>query len=475
MSPSHFPLRWESTGDQWWYASPIDWAAANGHYDLVRELLRIDANHLIKLTSLSRIWRLETVWDDEQQFHDVAKCRSEVAKKLLVECETKKGNRSLIGAGYGGWLLYTAASAGDLGFVRELLDREPLLVFGEGEYGVTDILYAAARSKDPEVFKVVLDFAASPRRFSTTDLQQSRGGEVGIPSSCYKLEIMNRALHAAARGEIVVKYLSSSYSIIINSTDSRGNTVLHVAAHRGHLPIVETLIHASPSSIYATNNAGETFLHAVVAGFHTPGFQRLDRQIELLKHLLQGRLFDIKEIINAENNEGRTALHLAIMGNVHYDLQLELLMTIRGINININDANGMTPLGVLKRPAHSASSESQVPSPTAKKKLASGVMHEVMQAVPSFTAPHQSRSSSSSTLSLSSQSSLDPQNGASSCSKWNEISKALARRILQSDTSKDPAQLSKIIQEELAPKAKKSMFNLIGKVSAGRPISNAYT
>lgn len=78
MAPTYFPLRWESTRDQWWYASPIDWAAANGHYDLVRELLRIDNNHLFKLTSLRRIRRLETVWDDEAQFHDVAKFRSQV-------------------------------------------------------------------------------------------------------------------------------------------------------------------------------------------------------------------------------------------------------------------------------------------------------------------------------------------------------------------------------------------------------------
>ncbi|KAI3764193.1 hypothetical protein L2E82_14196 [Cichorium intybus] len=73
MPPTYFPLRWESTGDQWWYASPIDWAAANGHYDLVCELLRLDSNHLIKLPSLWRIRRLEVVWDDEEQFDDVAK------------------------------------------------------------------------------------------------------------------------------------------------------------------------------------------------------------------------------------------------------------------------------------------------------------------------------------------------------------------------------------------------------------------
>ncbi|CBI31362.3 unnamed protein product, partial [Vitis vinifera] len=64
---------------------------------------------------------------------------------------------------YGGWFLYTTASAGDLGFVQELLERDPLLVFGEGEYGVTDILYAAARRKNCEVFSLVFYFVVSPR------------------------------------------------------------------------------------------------------------------------------------------------------------------------------------------------------------------------------------------------------------------------------------------------------------------------
>ncbi|KAK6155262.1 hypothetical protein DH2020_009510 [Rehmannia glutinosa] len=616
--PIYFPLRWESTGDQWWYASPIDWAAANGHYDLVRELLRLDGNHLIKLTSLRRIRRLETVWDDEEQFHDVARCRSDVARKLLTECEIKKGKNSLIGAGYGGWLLYTAASAGDLGFVQELLDRDPLLVFGEGEYGVTDILYAGARSKNYEVFRVVLDFAASPRFCAGEE-------QIGEIPSAYKVEIMNRAIHAAARGgnlkllkELlgdcsddalayrdiqgatvlhaaaargqveVVKDLTSS-SEIINSTDNLGNTALHVAAHRGHLSVVEALILASPSSINARNNAGETFLHAVVAGFQTPGFRRLDRQIELLKHLLCGKLFDIEEIINAKNNDGRTALHLAIMGNVHSDL-VELLMTIKCINVNIRDMDGMTPLDILRQRPHSASSElltrqlmsaggifssqdysarkmiashikrqsigsspgtsfrisdveiflytgmenasdgarsvglgtyspelsqhgsnmenpsprksnklgsvnyaaqrlkrllhwpkmknktsdrikklvdgtsatasegvpvplrqrfskpsslpnnkralsvrSNVPSPTAKKKLASGMMHGVMQAIPNFAVPHRSRSSSFSKLSVSSHSSLDTQKGVQI---ENEIAKASCSNTMNDDGAK---------------------------------------
>ncbi|KAK8526333.1 hypothetical protein V6N13_017381 [Hibiscus sabdariffa] len=382
MPPSYFPLRWESTGDQWWYASPIDWAAANGLYDLVVELLHLDANLLIKLTSLRRIRRLETVWDDEAQFDDVAKCRSLVAKRLLHECESKKGANTLIRAGYGGWLLYTAASAGDMDFVRQLLDRDPFLVFGEGEYGVTDIFYAAARSKNAELFTMLLDFAVSSRD-GEDELSETR--------SVFKWEMMNRAAHAAARGgtlEIlrkilgdsddvlayrdvqgstvlhtasgrgqveVVKYLVESFEII-TSTDNQGNTALHVAAYRGYLKVVEFLFQASPSLASAKNGYGNTFLHVAVAGFRTPAFRRIDRQIELMKQSVCGEVFDIRDIINVRNSDGRTALHMAVTENVQSSL-VELLMSVPYIDLNVRDADGLTPLDLLKRRPKSASSE----------------------------------------------------------------------------------------------------------------------
>ncbi|XP_027358023.1 serine/threonine-protein phosphatase 6 regulatory ankyrin repeat subunit B-like isoform X2 [Abrus precatorius] len=389
MPPTYFPLRWESTGDQWWYASPIDWAAANGHYDLVRELLRIDSNHLFKLTSLRRIRRLEVVWDDEEQFNDVAKFRCQVAHKLLLECESKRGKNSLITSGYGGWLMYTAASAGDLGFVQILLERNPLLVFGEGEYGVTDILYAAARSKNCEVFRLLFDFAVSPR-FLT-----GKGGimeeHIGDIPSVYRGEMTNRAVHAAARGgnlkvleELlancsdvlayrdaegstilhaaagrgqveVVKYLTSSFDMI-NSTDHQGNTALHVAAFRGQLAAAEALVSSFPTLISLRNNTGETFLHKAVSGFQSPAFRRLDRQVELLRKLLCLKNFQVEDIINVKNNDGRTALHMAIIGNIHTDL-VQLLMTAPLINVNICDVDGMTPLDYLRQHPNSASSD----------------------------------------------------------------------------------------------------------------------
>lgn len=238
--PSYFPLRWESTGDQWWYASPIDWAAANGHYDLVRELIRLDGNNLIKLTSLRRIRRLETVWDDEAQFDDVAKCRSQVARKLFSECEIRREREknSLIRSGYGGWLLYTAASAGDLGFVQELLEIDPLLVFGEGEYGVTDILYAAARSRNCGVFRLVHDYAASPRFVAGEGREVEES--IGEIPAAYKWEMMNRAVHAAARGgnlKILMELVGDNGSDVLTFRDMQGSTILHAAAGRGQAEV----------------------------------------------------------------------------------------------------------------------------------------------------------------------------------------------------------------------------------------------
>ncbi|KAE9454227.1 hypothetical protein C3L33_13902, partial [Rhododendron williamsianum] len=359
MPPSYFPLRWESTGDQWWFASPIDWAAANGHYDLVRELLHLDTNLLIKLTSLRRIRRLETVWDDESQFNDVAKCRSQVAQKLLIGCETDRGHNSLVRAGYGGWLLYTAASAGDVGFVQELLERDPFLVFGEGEYGVTDIFYAAARSKNSEVFRVLFDFAASKRGLSGGDEEGEESEEV---SEVFKWEMMNRAVHAAARGgnvEILREILGDCKDVLVYG-DAQGSSVLHSAAGRGQ---VEGILARGRGSnfVNSVNHLHNKQLRRHIpphgsSGFRTPGFHRLDRQIELIKQLVHGNLVNMEEIVNLTNNDGRTALHMAVIENVQSEL-VELLMNIPSINLNIRDANGMTPLDLLKQRPRSASSE----------------------------------------------------------------------------------------------------------------------
>lgn len=152
----------------------------------------------------------------------------------------------------------------------------------------------------------------------------------------------------------IVKDLISSYEII-DSVDDRGNTALNVAAYRGHLAVMKVLISASPSSALLTNNYGDTFLHMAVAGFHTPSFRRVDQQMELMREIVGGNLVQIEEIINVQNNDGRTALHMAVVENIQSDV-VELLLSVRCIDLNLHDGEGNTPLDLLKQRPRSASS-----------------------------------------------------------------------------------------------------------------------
>ncbi|XP_043710361.1 ankyrin repeat-containing protein At5g02620-like [Telopea speciosissima] len=131
---------------------------------------------------------------------------------------------------------------------------------------------------------------------------------------------------------------------------------LHVAAYRGHLAVLEALILASPSSSSLKNNGGDTFLHMAVAGFCTLGFRRLDRQIDLMKQLICGKIISMQDVINIRNNDGRTPLHMAVLENIHYNL-VELLIRVPSIDLKIRDVYGMTPLDLLRQGPKSALSE----------------------------------------------------------------------------------------------------------------------
>ncbi|KAJ6721605.1 ANKYRIN REPEAT FAMILY PROTEIN [Salix viminalis] len=138
----------------------------------------------------------------------------------------------------------------------------------------------------------------------------------------------------------VVKDLIRCYDIIA-SRDYQGNTALHVAAFGGYLAVAEILILASPSLASFTNNYGDTFLHMAVSGFQTPGFRRVDRQIELFTQSVSGKIVNFKGVANVKNNDGRTAFH-----------------TIN--QLNISDMDAMTPLDLLKQQPRSASSETLI-------------------------------------------------------------------------------------------------------------------
>ncbi|KAF3626759.1 hypothetical protein FXO37_30225 [Capsicum annuum] len=123
------------------------------------------------------IYRFEDNY--EERTNKMVEMPLQVARKLMLECNTKKWKNLLLKAGYG-------ASDGDLAFVQELLKRSTLLLFGESEYGVTDILYVDAGSKCCDLFRVLLDFAITPM-FLVRDGREMDKHITEVPSA-YKWE-----------------------------------------------------------------------------------------------------------------------------------------------------------------------------------------------------------------------------------------------------------------------------------------------
>ncbi|KAJ0977519.1 hypothetical protein J5N97_012993 [Dioscorea zingiberensis] len=88
----------------------------------------------------------------------------------------------------------------------------------------------------------------------------------------------------------------------------------------------------------------------------TSDFRRLDRQMKLMKQLISRNIVDVRKIIIVGNHEGRSVVHTAVIDNAHSNL-IELMMSVKSINLNIRDIDGMLPLNLLSQRPRSASSE----------------------------------------------------------------------------------------------------------------------
>ncbi|XWS73066.1 hypothetical protein CRYUN_Cryun02cG0093600 [Craigia yunnanensis] len=193
---------------------------------------------------------------------------------------------------------------------------------------------------------LIYDFAFSPRVLTAKG--EGFEEDIGEIPSVYKWEITNRGVHAAARGGNlkILKELFCDYTDVLAYRDKWGSTVIHATANRGQVEVVKNLV-ASFNIIDSIDDQG--------SDFQTPIFRRVDQQINLMKQLIHAKNFNMEDIVNAKNNDGRIALHMAIIGNVHTDL-VKLMMSAQSINVNISDGNGMTPLDLLRQRPRSISS-----------------------------------------------------------------------------------------------------------------------
>uniref|UniRef100_A0A1D1XE57 Ankyrin repeat-containing protein At3g12360 n=2 Tax=Anthurium amnicola TaxID=1678845 RepID=A0A1D1XE57_9ARAE len=115
-------------------------------------------------------------------------------------------------------------------------------------------------------------------------------------------------------------------------SDADGISPIHVAAAMGHVGVIEELIRSCPDSGELTDNKGRNLLHFAVD----------KKRVDIVKYILRTPL--LKEMINMQDHDGNTALHLAT-SNRSREI-VHMLLADKRVNANIMNHKSFTPLDI---------------------------------------------------------------------------------------------------------------------------------
>ncbi|XP_062193743.1 uncharacterized protein LOC133897149 [Phragmites australis] len=114
--------------------------------------------------------------------------------------------------------------------------------------------------------------------------------------------------------------------------DKEGFTPLHIAAWMGHVDVIHDMLEACPDSAELTDKEGRNFLHVAIHRSHEP----------VVTYLLGSPI--LAGILNEQDNDGNTPLHLAVMaGNPNL-----AILDNGDIELNIANKEGETPFDLAK-------------------------------------------------------------------------------------------------------------------------------
>ncbi|CAF0904207.1 unnamed protein product [Rotaria sordida] len=147
-------------------------------------------------------------------------------------------------------------------------------------------------------------------------------------------ELEKNKLHKASWEGDIHKVERLARPGLVDQQDQQSRTPLHMAVARGHLSIVQRLVHEGARLNLVDNDQRTPLVKAVLSGNHN---QPLYYQICIA--LLQG---GADAFINAVDNSGKNALHYSIeYGNE--DL-VDLFLSFQNCDANFRDRDQMTPL-----------------------------------------------------------------------------------------------------------------------------------
>jgi ankyrin repeat protein len=112
--------------------------------------------------------------------------------------------------------------------------------------------------------------------------------------------------------------------------DSKGSYPIHVAASAGSLGGVRRLLQECPDCATLRDGQGRTFLHVAAE----------DYKYRVVKYAC--RIADVSSILNAQDNDGDTALHKAVRaGNLAV---FNCLFRNRQVRLDVPNKEALTPL-----------------------------------------------------------------------------------------------------------------------------------
>lgn len=206
-------------------------------------------------------------------------------------------------------------------------------------------LHAAVVLLDKELVKTLLDLKAgltsqadesgsTPLHFLAS-LSLERREPKNVVFLLYKLQpylnVVIKFLRCKMAQDLgIVDLIMGEDPLSALYADSTGSLPIHIAAAHGRLDIVKTLLKECSYCESSRNASGQTFLHVAVE----------KEKLDIIEYVCGERKFN--RILNAGDQDGNTALHLAV-NNASENIFCSLMQN-REVCLNFANKEGRTPL-----------------------------------------------------------------------------------------------------------------------------------
>ena len=347
-------------------------AAWSGNFDLVQYLITeqglsptavtrngLTALHYASLSlNLSLVKELITTYQlDPHQADSNGKlpihCAAESGDILLLELYVKDYKCSLSLTNNKGWnILHFPSSEGQTHFIKHLVENHQLDLCAVTDQRMAPIHLACSKGR-LNLVQYIIEHVPS-----SLELPVRGHGRTPFLTAVYFNQLE------------VIKYLISK-KCNLSTTDGKGSGAVHISVARSHLNVLKYLIDNNYCNPNATNHQDRTPLHVAVAA----------NKYEILEYLLSKSIpsmsvvwlreikcsldspLDIYNnphnvvLINVQDEDGNTPLHVACRRGKQNMVLLLLKASLSNNNLLITNKKGQTPLHLAAASGHKDTAE----------------------------------------------------------------------------------------------------------------------